>query len=128
NPFPGNSVPSARFNKVTQRMTPYILLPNQPTTAFVNNLITQAKVPTNTDQFTQRVDWTMNDKVTWFGRYSFDYDFLGEGRLTPSSAGGVTTDTWQAVLGNTSVSPVMNKILVSGRSCRMCFLSSSPFS
>ena len=102
-PFPGNSVPSARFNKVTQRMMPYILLPNQPTTAFVNNLITQAKVPTNTDQFTQRVDWTMNDKVTWFGRYSFDYDFLGEGRLTPSSAGGVTTDTWQAVLGNTYV-------------------------
>jgi len=43
----------------------------------------------------------MTNDLVW--PVQFDYDFLGEGRLTPSSAGGVTTDTWQAVLGNTYV-------------------------
>src|SRR5262249_17980896 len=102
-PFPGNKVPGARFNKISLKLLQYQPLPNKPTTAFVNTYITQGKVPTNTDQFTQRVDWTMNEKMNWFGRYSFDYDYLGEARQIAISAGGVTTDTWQAVLGNTYV-------------------------
>jgi len=102
-PFAGNIVPSSRFNKTTQALLQYEPLPNQPTTAFVNNFINQAKIPTNSDQFTQRIDWTQNDKMNWFGRYSFDNDFLGQGTLFPLEAGGVTTNTWQGVLGNTYV-------------------------
>jgi hypothetical protein len=102
-PFPGNIVPSIRFNKVTQKLLQYMPLPNQPATAFVNNYINQAFEPTNTDQFTQRVDWAQNDKMNWFGRYSFDNDFIAQGTLIPVEAGGVTTDAWQAVLGNTYV-------------------------
>jgi hypothetical protein len=102
-PFPNNSVPTSRFNPVTQKLFQYIPLPNQPGTGFVQNFITQAYTPTNTDQFTQRIDFTQNAKMNWFGRYSFDNDFVATGTLFPDEAGGVTTDTWQGVLGNTYI-------------------------
>jgi Carboxypeptidase regulatory-like domain/TonB dependent receptor len=102
-PFPGNMIPGSRFNAVTQKLLTYIPLPNQPTTALVNNYINQAPEPTNTDQFTQRIDFTQNSKLNWFGRYSFDNDFIGAATLFPQEAGGATTNTWQAVLGNTYI-------------------------
>jgi hypothetical protein len=102
-PFPGNIVPGNRFNKVTQALLQWEPLPNQPVSGFVNNYINQAFTPTNTDQFTQRIDWNQNDKMNWFGRYSFDNDFVASGTLFPLESGGVTTDAWQGVLGNTYV-------------------------
>ncbi len=102
-PFPGNVVPAARFNDVTQKLLAYTPLPNQPVTGYVNNFISQARQPTNSDQFTQRIDFAQNDKMNWFGRYSFDNDFQGAATLIPLEAGGVTTNTWQAVVGNTYI-------------------------
>ena len=69
----------------------------------MNNYINQAAEPTNTDQFTQRIDFSQNAKMNWFGRYSFDNGFLGAATLYPQEAGGVTTNTWQAVIGNTYI-------------------------
>jgi hypothetical protein len=101
--FPNNIVPSNRFNTVTQKLLQYIPLPNQPVTGFANNYISQNPQPTNTDQFTQRVDWATNNQMSWFGRFSFDNDFIGAGTLFAQAAGGTTTDAWQAVLGNTYI-------------------------
>ncbi len=102
-PFPGIVIPASRFNAQTQKLLAYIPLPNQATTALINNYINQAPEPTNTDQFTQRIDFTQNDKMNWFARYSFDNDFIGAATLYPGESGGVTTNTWQAVLGNTYI-------------------------
>jgi hypothetical protein len=102
-PFPNNIVPASRFDPVTQKLLAFLPLPNQPATALVNNYINQARQPTNTDQFTQRIDFTQNGKMNWFGRYSFDNDFIGAATVFPEEAGGATTDTWQAVLGNTYI-------------------------
>jgi hypothetical protein len=102
-PFPGNTIPTSRFNAITQALLQYTPLPNQSTTALVNNYINQAPTPTNTDQFTQRIDFSQNAKMNWFGRYSFDDDFVGSATLLPSEGSGVTTNAYQAVFGNTYI-------------------------
>ncbi len=71
-PFPGNVIPSDRFDPLAQKLLQYIPLPNQPNGTFV------AKPHTDQtdDQFSVKVDHNISAKDHLAGRFFFDnFDF-----------------------------------------------------
>jgi hypothetical protein len=80
-PFPGNMIPADRINSVAQFfLNPsWIPLPNLPGTA--NNLILAPSVPTNSDQYTVRIDHHISANDMLMGRIS--QTFASNGNYGP---------------------------------------------
>lgn len=101
-PFPGNIIPVSRLNPVSIALLQYYPLPNIPQNGLVNNYLQLDNNVTNTDQFTQRVDFIESSKSTWFGRYSFQ----NETEVSPLLDDNGTVDAVkvaQAMISNTRV-------------------------
>jgi hypothetical protein len=106
-PFPGNQIPSSRFDKNSiLLMTRFDPLPNiapaSATALPLNNYQYLAKTPVDKNQVTERIDFTESARSQWFGRYSWTDELT----VTP----GITTDgqtlytrASQWVLSNTRV-------------------------
>lgn len=92
-PFPGNQIPSTRFDKNSlYLMNNFFPLPNQPATVGLplRNYQYAAKTPVDKDQVTERIDFNQNSKSQWFGRYSWTDETI----LTPGlTVDGFTTST-----------------------------------
>lgn len=69
-PFPGNIIPSSRFNNATQELLTLLPLPTNPT-LLTRNLLGTPVESTDSDQFSIRIDHRFGDSDTFFGRYSF---------------------------------------------------------
>ena len=89
--FPGNQIPTSRFDKNSILLMKFFPLPNQPATpgAPLRNYQYLAKTPVDKDQVTERIDFTESSKSQWFGRYSW----TDESTLTP----GITTNDGQTL-------------------------------
>jgi hypothetical protein len=72
--FPGNVIPSNRFNSVGYKLAafPLMALPNQPgdPNTHNNNYTALASKGGDNDQINSRVDYNISDKLRMFGRYS----------------------------------------------------------
>src|SRR6266850_1766196 len=73
-PYPGNQVPSNRFDKASLLlMSKFFPLPNLPATPGLplRNYQYLVKTPVDKTQFNQRIDFNESTKSQWFGRYSW---------------------------------------------------------
>jgi hypothetical protein len=73
-PYPGNQIPSNRFDKASQLlMSKFFPLPNQPATPGLplRNYQYLVKTPVDKNQFNQRIDFNESSNSQWFGRYSW---------------------------------------------------------
>ena len=68
-PFPGNIIPSDRFDPVTAKLIKAYPLPSG--TALVNNLVTNPTKKQDWEQFDVRVDHQISDADNFFTRYSW---------------------------------------------------------
>jgi len=106
-PFPGNQIPSNRWDKNSLLlMSRFDPLPNvasaNPNALPLNNYQYSAKTPVDKNQFTQRIDFAESSKSQWFGRYSWTDELT----ITPGlTVDGQTlyTKASQWVLSNTRV-------------------------
>ncbi|MBS1829755.1 MAG: carboxypeptidase regulatory-like domain-containing protein [Acidobacteria bacterium] len=98
--FPGNRVPSSRFDPIAVNMLKYWPDPNAvPTNVFTgaNNFFSSGKAPSNDDRFDSRLDHNLTDKFRLWARGSFSNGksapFNGFGNVGTSSGDGPSYNT-----------------------------------
>ncbi len=98
-PFPGNKIPASLFDPVAQKLLQYYPDPNRPGDALTgaNNFVGTAGLPTDSDQYTIRVDENINEKQHLFVRWSQKRQFKqlsGEflGATNPGGNGTLAPD------------------------------------
>jgi hypothetical protein len=122
-PFPGNMIPSYRFDPVGVKAVGLYPLPNTAGDAFTNarNFALGGKSVSNNDRMDVRVDWAKSERYTFFARVTKAWQqdivptFFGNG--ADSNFGGMNP-RHQVVIGNTFVpNPtwVINVLVGSGR-------------
>jgi hypothetical protein len=85
-PFPGNTIPSNRFDAIALEVMSHYPLPNLPGTA--NNYVRTAAEPDNQDQFDGRIDRYFGERHRVFARYSWLRD--DDNPVTPLPDGSGT--------------------------------------
>lgn len=106
-PFPNNMIPSSMFDSVALKMLQYYPASNRPGNPLTgaNNYVGTAGLPTNSDQYTIRVDHNINDKQRLFVRWSQKRQYKqleGEffGHNDPGGNGTLAPDNrWDTGLG-----------------------------
>jgi len=101
-PFPGNIVPSNRFDHAAVGLLAYYPAPNIPGTGLTNNYLALDNNVTNKDQFIQRIDVVESPNSTWFGRYNFQ----NENAVSPAldqNGTVLATGVQQGMLSNTRI-------------------------
>ncbi len=106
-PFPGNQIPSNRFDKnsllLMSRFDPLPnVVPANPNALPLNNYQYSQKTPVDKNQFTQRLDFSESSKSQWFGRYSWTDELTINPGLTVDGQ-TLFTRASQWVLSNTRV-------------------------
>ncbi len=96
-PFPGNTIPTGRFDAVGAKVRTFWPTPNSAGTgaAAVNNWTGAGSTPNTQDQYSVRLDHAINDNHRIFGRFSFSnitrggFDFFGNGAgwVNPGGSG-----------------------------------------
>ena len=100
-PFPGNMIPTSRFDPIAKQLLQYFPSANIQRPG-ANFLATPSDIERR-DQFTARLDHHLNDQQSFFGRYSYANDDLGNAAYRPG-LGVVRPDrTHFLVLGFTDI-------------------------
>src|SRR5438270_8767527 len=73
-PFPGNIIPSTRFDRAALGLLEFYPAPNISGAGLSNNYLSLQNNVSDKDQFTQRIDLVESPKSNWFGRYSWQDD------------------------------------------------------
>ncbi len=104
-PFPGNQIPSSRFDKnsvlLINRFFPLPNLPATPGTP-LRNYQYSITTPVDKDQLTTRIDYNENTKSQWFGRYSWAEEYTVNPGLTTDGA-STYDKARQVVISNTRI-------------------------
>jgi hypothetical protein len=133
-PFPGNIIPQARWDKLASTLLPF--WPKPTNAAAFNNFAESAASPQQQDAFTVRIDQNIGDKSRLFGRFSKKNEFkTGDVALYGASdAGGPGVkngdNRWDLGLGYTrtiSQSLVMSANLGWNRWIETNVAQGSPF-
>ncbi len=110
-PFPGNRIPSSRFDAPGPRIL--ALYPDPNLLGIAQNF--QRLVPRGVDnkKFDVRLDWRASDKDLVFGRYSWDHQFSDTARPFPAAVTGgnlgnfnrylTTAISWTRTLNATTI-------------------------
>jgi len=69
-PFPGNMIPSERFDPVALKLLAHYPAPNRP--GIANNFFSQAGSSSSANDYSVRIDRRLSDHHNLFGRFSFD--------------------------------------------------------
>jgi hypothetical protein len=69
NPFPGNRIPTSRFDPISVKLLPYY--PSANIASLSNNFVRSTSAPINKDVFVLRMDYVESAKSQWAGRYSW---------------------------------------------------------
>jgi hypothetical protein len=102
-PFPGNIIPSTRFDKAAVGLLEFYPEPNIPGASLVNNYLALQNHTNDKDQFTQRIDFAESSNSNWFGRYSWQSEYQVDPALKLNGHTlPVTVD--QAMISNTASS------------------------
>jgi hypothetical protein len=70
-PFPGNKIPSNRFDPISLKFMPFLPTANIATSVIASNFQRVGSAPINKDQFISRMDFVESSKSQWSGRYSW---------------------------------------------------------
>ena len=89
-PFPGNMVPSQRFNRIARNFLPYIPATNNPVVGGANLEGTPVQ-KLDDDQVNVRGDWLINSNHSLFGRFSWQDAPLLPAALAPLGGRQVTS-------------------------------------
>ncbi|MBI4908344.1 MAG: TonB-dependent receptor [Acidobacteria bacterium] len=103
-PFPGNLVPSTRFDPVSVKVMSFYPSPTQA--GNVNNYVRSPAQSINTNKYDFRLDQNFGEKTRLFGRFSQQEDvrFVPGPQPLPIGGGRSTTDTYtQAMIDATHV-------------------------
>lgn len=101
-PFPGNVIPSSRFDPISVKLYQFLPAANLVTTTVNNNFNNPQRTPIDKNQFTGRGDFNESPNSNWFGRYSWTDEFS----LTPSlplSGSNLITSSKQYMVSNTRI-------------------------
>lgn len=101
--FPGQRIPSNRFNPIFTKLLSFYERPNIPgavTGISGFNFERNSPNPVDWDQLTSRIDWNESTSSQWFGRYSWGDEFVGDGQTFVQQDQRVVTKNWQAMVGN----------------------------
>ena len=79
--FPGNQIPTSRFDPTSMKLMKYWPAPNVPTTSVSNNYQAALPQPIDKNQFTSRVDFNENASSQWFGRFSWTDESASSGGM-----------------------------------------------
>ena len=102
--FPGNVIPQSRLNSASLKLVSYYPVPTAPGQKVVaGNFLRNASLPSDSDQFNQRVDWIENSKSNWFGRFGWGHDFQQNSATVATDASHVETVVRQGMLSNTRI-------------------------
>lgn len=105
--FPGNRIPSSRFDPVAAKMLSYVPLPNiaGSTPALINNLAWAQQFAINSNQWSARLDHRFSDRHSLFGRVTRNTgDSANNGPYGTAADNvlGITLNrVWNAVLNDT---------------------------
>ncbi|MEP7367668.1 MAG: TonB-dependent receptor [Acidobacteriota bacterium] len=89
--FPGNVIPSARFDPVGSKIASLYPAPNKP--GLARNYLYNPPNQTDRDHFDVKVDHTFSEKDSMYGRYSFQRDLEPKSPSLPPPAFGAGADT-----------------------------------
>ena len=101
-PFANNQLPASRLDPISIGLLQYYPGPNQPGSGLVRNYLSLQNNVTNKDQFTMRVDFVENTKSNWFGRFSWDDEYIRNPGLYLNGHFTATT-AHQALIDNTRI-------------------------
>ena len=107
-PYPGNKVPSNRFDKASLLlMSKFFPLPNLPASTGLPNRNYQylVKTPVDKVQFNQRIDFNESTKSQWFGRYSWTDELTVNPGLTLDGSTTYTRASQWVVSNVRTISP-----------------------
>ncbi|MEJ7608457.1 MAG: carboxypeptidase-like regulatory domain-containing protein [Bryobacteraceae bacterium] len=105
--FPGNRIPSNRFDPAAVKLLSFVPLPNGPgsTAALVNNFSWAQQFAINSNQWSVRLDHSFSDRHTIFGRVtrnSGDSSNNGPFDTPADNVLGITLNkVWNAVINDT---------------------------
>ncbi|MGI8988034.1 MAG: carboxypeptidase regulatory-like domain-containing protein [Bryobacteraceae bacterium] len=76
-PFPGNQIPQRMIDSVAAKLLTYYPAPNRPGDPLTgqNNFVGSAGLPTDSDQYTIRVDHNISDNQHFFAKWSHKNQF-----------------------------------------------------
>ncbi len=92
-PFPDNKIPAGRMDTAVSGLMNLFPLPNAP--GDLNNYVRNALAQDNDDSYDGRIDFTLNSKNNFFGRYSYSNRF----RFIPGYLGGIADGTSTSAWG-----------------------------
>jgi outer membrane receptor protein involved in Fe transport len=95
-PFPGNVIPSDRWDPIAAAILPLIPLPNQ---AGANNFIRQPNVTDESDRVMGRVDYRPSNADSIFARYFWSQ----RDRFIPGAFGGIVDGTGTSAFGRQTI-------------------------
>jgi len=101
-PFANNIIPTSRLDPISIGLLQFYPAPNQPGTSLVSNYLALDNNITNKDQFTSRIDFVESAKSNWYGRYSWDDEYI----LNPAldlNGHFTSTTAYQALIDNTRI-------------------------
>jgi hypothetical protein len=99
-PFQNNTIPSSTWNSISSAILPFIPMPNLPGSPNTsqaglplpptNNYLYKPSRTQNVNQYNIRVDYTRNEKNTYFGRYTYNSNnIIGDGPLATNLNGSI---------------------------------------
>jgi Carboxypeptidase regulatory-like domain/TonB-dependent Receptor Plug Domain len=91
--FPDNKIPAGRIDSAVSGLMNLFPAPNAP--GDLNNFVRNALAMDNDDSYDARVDYTMSQSNTFFGRYSYSTRF----RFIPGYLGGIADGTSTSAWG-----------------------------
>ena len=100
--YTNNKLPTSSLDPISLKMLEFYPAPNQPTTALTRNYLALDNNITNKDQFTTRLDFVESAKSNWFGRFSWDDEYI----LNPAlylNGHFTSTTAHQALIDNTRI-------------------------
>jgi hypothetical protein len=99
--FPGNRIPASRLNPLALAALSIVPLPNNASTSLFEN--TTGVLRQNGDNFSNRIDYTVKDTLSLFGRYSIAEDKAGIPATVTGRDRLNNARTQSAVLGATKI-------------------------
>ncbi|MGH9198665.1 MAG: carboxypeptidase-like regulatory domain-containing protein, partial [Acidimicrobiia bacterium] len=86
--FPGNQIPASRIDALSARLLQSLWEPNNPgdNITGINNYKTSVLRLTNYKNFSNRTDWSINDRWKVFGRYSRIHTIVNTLNPTPNQS------------------------------------------
>ena len=100
-PFPGNIIPSNRFDPHALAMLQYYPLPSLPGTR--SNYINNEPLRNNIDQYMIRIDYHATDKLSLYGRFNTARESEYDPTTFPQQGQVIQTQPDQVMLGATYV-------------------------